>query len=392
MMNYERVIVRVLPEAMRSALIRVRSSKGEVAIATTAAIKCGTDFVIIINHFEFDRESRQSENPVQVVLREAMRNPASDHSRYGSCAATTFGNGLLELLLLDDGRLWATYWNPDGTMAPVTVVFEPFGRSISLPGDGGSHLDSRLLPRTSQLIGGDVAMSAWNNLHVALLGCGRSGSLIADAMCAQGLRRLTLVDDDLLEAGNLDGMTVVGTKDLGRPKADSLGRALCERFPQLAVSAVNDRFPTIRSVIAVAAADVLITAIDLDRPRLAANRFAQSMLQLHLDLGTGAGPRGTQAADVRLLTPYGRCLLCLGGVPDLRLNVSRRPGVSSRSINAIAVHLGCQLLMNALGEREPASTWLRVSQTRSPVAVASQMMTPLQSDVNCPWCSGIVAN
>ncbi|MBU6268642.1 MAG: HesA/MoeB/ThiF family protein [Sphingomonadales bacterium] len=76
-----------------------------------------------------------------------------------------------------------------------------FARHIVLPELGGA---------------GQVALA---KAHVALVGCGGIGSPALQYLAAAGVGTLTLIDDDRVEASNLQRQTVFAESDLGRTKA-----------------------------------------------------------------------------------------------------------------------------------------------------------------------------
>ena len=78
-----------------------------------------------------------------------------------------------------------------------------FARHIVLPEVGGA---------------GQVALS---KAHVVLIGCGGIGSPALQYLAAAGVGRLTLVDDDTVEASNLQRQTIFSAADLGRAKAEA---------------------------------------------------------------------------------------------------------------------------------------------------------------------------
>lgn len=68
--------------------------------------------------------------------------------------------------------------------------------------------------------------------HVAIVGVGSLGSLVASLLAQSGVGRLLLVDPDLLEWGNI-GRHSLGAPSVGLNKAEAMARSLRERFPHL---------------------------------------------------------------------------------------------------------------------------------------------------------------
>ncbi len=82
---------------------------------------------------------------------------------------------------------------------------ERFARHIVLPELGGA---------------GQVALA---RAHVAVVGCGGIGSPAIQYLAAAGVGALTLIDDDVVSASNLQRQTIYAEADLGRPKAEAAG-------------------------------------------------------------------------------------------------------------------------------------------------------------------------
>ena len=85
------------------------------------------------------------------------------------------------------------------TLSPARL--SRFARHIVLPEVGGA---------------GQVALS---RAHVVLVGCGGIGSPALQYLAGAGVGRFTLIDDDVVEAGNLQRQTIFTEADIGAPKA-----------------------------------------------------------------------------------------------------------------------------------------------------------------------------
>jgi hypothetical protein len=227
---------------------------------------------------------------------------------------------------------------------------------------------------------GEVGWRRLRELRVAVLGCGRSGSLAAAALWQAGVARLTLIDPDTLEEHNLGEMDAVTPADLGCAKVVAVTSALRGR-PGGADSVLE---PVAESVLSLAAlagvkrSDVLVCCVDNATARLAAAFLAALYLRPLLDVGTGIFREGEvrrMGADVRLVLPGAGCLLCQGGIAGLEqawreLRASPAPAPpddwrrqragSLRSLNSVAVHLGLRLLEDLADGRLVGSTWLHL--------------------------------
>jgi molybdopterin/thiamine biosynthesis adenylyltransferase len=128
---------------------------------------------------------------------------------------------------------------------------ERFARHIVLPELGGA---------------GQVALT---QAHVAVIGCGGIGSPAIQYLAAAGVGRLTLIDDDTVEASNLQRQTIFSTQDIGKPKAD-MAAAWVQRFdPAIEVSAVVERIGRDNARNVIAGADLVLDGCDNFATRLA---------------------------------------------------------------------------------------------------------------------------
>jgi molybdopterin/thiamine biosynthesis adenylyltransferase len=94
---------------------------------------------------------------------------------------------------------------------------ERFARHIVLPEVGGA---------------GQVALS---EAQVVLVGCGGIGSPALQYLAAAGIGRLTLIDGDTVDLGNLQRQTIYTPADIGRAKAEAAGEWVRRFDPALEV-------------------------------------------------------------------------------------------------------------------------------------------------------------
>lgn len=126
-----------------------------------------------------------------------------------------------------------------------------FARHIVLPEVGGA---------------GQVALGG---AHVVLIGCGGIGSPALQYLAAAGVGRLTLIDDDVVEASNLQRQTIFSMTDLGRPKAEAAADWVRHFDLALAVHARILRIDTANAAECIAGASVVLDGCDNFATRLA---------------------------------------------------------------------------------------------------------------------------
>jgi len=227
---------------------------------------------------------------------------------------------------------------------------------------------------------GEYAFGKVAKASVMLVGASRVGSAVAFQLAGVGVRRMTIIDPDILEPHNIVGMVGVRAEDLERAKAVALGERLIAFRPDLAVTAVPHDFLDRRARLS--GADLIVTAVDRDSARLAAARWARRHGAVHLDIGTGVTRQGNDrllAADVRLLLPGAGCVKCVGGLGDLdqaEYEYRAPPGAAPRrpperwdargrlgslpTLNAIAAGTGVQLWLDLLNGDLGGSAWHRL--------------------------------
>jgi hypothetical protein len=250
------------------------------------------------------------------------------------------------------------------------------------------------LERWSRTIGalGPRTWQRLSSLRISVIGCGRTGSLIATTLVRLGVRHLTLIDPDIVEEHNLGEMDGVREEDLGKYKVEAVAEFLthhctANRIPQK----INAIPKSIMSAgLSVKSADVLFSCVDDDSARLACGIIASLFHKVLIDVGTGIFQELTppsepsthpedisMGADIRLILPGECCLLCFGGLSHhdeaisqlLGRNISRqvadnywwrgRAG-SLRSLNMEAAGVAVQILCDLVAERLRSSTWIRV--------------------------------
>jgi bacteriocin biosynthesis cyclodehydratase domain-containing protein len=99
--------------------------------------------------------------------------------------------------------------------------------------------------------------------RVTIVGCGGIGTWTIAALAAAGLRRVRLVDDDVVEASNLNRQVLYGPEDLGASKAATTARWLRAFDERVEVEVIERRVDGADEAARVAdGADALVLAAD----------------------------------------------------------------------------------------------------------------------------------
>ncbi len=305
---------------------------------------------------------------------------------------------------------WTPAWT-GGKLGQGTGVREvsplpPVGEGMGVRG---------MYPRFSRTIGA-LGIRHWRrltSLGVAVIGCGRSGSIAATTLARLGVQALTLIEPDLVEAHNLAEMDGVSDADIGRLKVEALAdflQAHCASaemplqittVPQSITAAHRSALP----------AEILLCCVDNDAARLACGILAALFHKVLVDIGTGVFNEGngnrTMGADVRLILPADGCLRCTGSVANydegiknlIRCNLSgekgrqqeqwwtRRSG-SLRTLNMMAVSVGVQLLCDLVAERVRNSRWVRLEYDENGTLTVQRVdRSKTETSSQCPLCA-----
>jgi len=126
-----------------------------------------------------------------------------------------------------------------------------FARHIVLPEVGGA---------------GQVALG---QAHIVLVGCGGISSPALQYLAAAGIGRLTLIDDDRVEASNLQRQTIFAQADIRQPKAEAAAQWVRRFDPVLSVTAHTTRITTANAAALIADATVVLDGCDNFATRLA---------------------------------------------------------------------------------------------------------------------------
>ena len=101
----------------------------------------------------------------------------------------------------------------------------------------------RLTSRTAALDGaGDRAVRALARASVLVVGAGGLGAPVLTYLAGAGLRRVTVVDHDVVDASNLARQTLFAAADIGRSKAECAAERVRGVDPELEVVAIAGSF------------------------------------------------------------------------------------------------------------------------------------------------------
>ncbi len=150
--------------------------------------------------------------------------------------------------------------------------------------------------RIEQLLGKD-ALDHLSRQTVAVVGLGSGGGFVAESLAMSGVGGFVLIDDDVLEAGNV--VRHVGDlRDVGRPKVDVVADLIRARNPGARVTTVRGRIED--HLDALAGVSLVVVGVDGEQAKYLINRLclAQGLTAVY----AGVYERG-EGGDVVVINP-----------------------------------------------------------------------------------------
>lgn len=166
---------------------------------------------------------------------------------------------------------------------------------------------------------GPAIQATLSELHIAIVGCGGTGSAVAEQLVRLGVRKLLLIDDDTLSISNVTRVYGSTPDDVGSPKVEVLRKHLISVAPDLRCEAVVSRITTERTARQLVGPDVIFGCTDDNAGRLVLSRAANFLLAPVIDTGvvlTSGGSGTIRGIDgrVTVVNPGRGCLVCRGRI------------------------------------------------------------------------------
>lgn len=209
------------------------------------------------------------------------------------------------------GRLYLKEGDPVA-VSRVRVCGENL--ELTTPGAWGPAADATF-DRQIRLFGAE-GQQLLRALHVGVVGCGGTGSAVAEQLTRLGVGRLTLIDDDEVTAPTPTRGYGMRARDVGRPKAAVLANDLA------GIGLGTDIRPFVAplhdpgALEALVHADAVFCCVDGHGARLILNRWAYAHCAPVLDLAVLVGGHADPSIDARVtwIAPGSACLLCRGRI------------------------------------------------------------------------------
>lgn len=218
------------------------------------------------------------------------------------------------------GFAFSGYIQPEGgARAPIDRLWQVgdrlrLTRSFLLPAQE-IHAN---FDRNVRALGGAVQQTL-SDLRVGVVGCGGTGSAVAEQLVRLGVRNLVLFDPDELSASNVTRVYGSTAADVGKPKNDTLAAHLKRIAPDTQCDLVNSMITMAPTARQLCTCDIVFGCTDDNAGRLVLSRFSTYLLTPVIDSGVlvTSDPNGTlRGIDGRVTTlvPGQACLVCRGRI------------------------------------------------------------------------------
>lgn len=202
-----------------------------------------------------------------------------------------------------------------GTHTEVRVVSLGEYRTILFDPEQASADVSDLFDRQVRAFGA-AGQRVLEQVCVAIVGLGGTGSLLAQQLVHLGIRKFILIDPDVIESTNLNRVVGALPADIGSPKVDVAARYIEAFAPHATVTRVNGDITRARTARALLDADLVFGCTDSHGSRAVLQQVSYQYLIPCIDMGvtitTAQGTVSGIFGRVQLLSPGYACFTCSG--------------------------------------------------------------------------------
>ena len=178
-----------------------------------------------------------------------------------------------------------------------------------------------MFDRNVRALGGAI-QEALSELCVGIVGCGGTGSAIAEQLIRLGVRHLMLFDPDHISASNVTRVYGSSVTNIGQPKTEVLAAHLAAIAPDTHCERIQAMITMQNAAMHLCSCDIVFGCTDDNAGRLVLSRFATYLLTPVFDCGvllTSDTYGALVGIDGRVTTlvPGQACLVCRGRI-DLK--------------------------------------------------------------------------
>lgn len=172
--------------------------------------------------------------------------------------------------------------------------------------------------RNVRAFGTDIQRTL-HDLRVGVVGCGGTGSAIAEQLVRLGVRDITLIDPDVVSESNVTRLYGSSLSDIGKPKVDVVADHLRRIGPNLRCESIPIMLTVESAARKLISRDVVFGCTDDNAGRLVLSRLATYFLTPVIDCGVLLSSDDDDYLSgidgrVTVLSPGQACLVCRGRI------------------------------------------------------------------------------
>lgn len=170
---------------------------------------------------------------------------------------------------------------------------------------------------------GPAVQSTLSDLTVGVVGCGGTGSAVAEQLARLGVRKFVVFDPDTLSQSNLTRVFGSTAADVGRLKVDVMAEHLRRIAPELSCERVPSMLTVSSAAMRMLTCDVVFGCSDDNAGRLVLSRLPTYFMTPVIDCGVllssdAAGELTGIDGRVTTVLPEHACLFCRGRIDIAR--------------------------------------------------------------------------
>jgi len=176
---------------------------------------------------------------------------------------------------------------------------------------------------------GPAIQGTLGDLRIGIVGCGGTGSAVAEQLVRLGVRHLILIDADTLTESNVTRVYGSTPAAVGQAKVKVLHDHLCSIAPDMKCEVVNSMVTMERTARHLVSCDIVFGCTDDNAGRLVLSRFSTFFATPVIDVGVlltsdHSGNLAGIDGRVTTLSPGAACLVCRERVDLARAAVELR--------------------------------------------------------------------
>jgi molybdopterin/thiamine biosynthesis adenylyltransferase len=219
------------------------------------------------------------------------------------------------------GRVWSECGEPMELEISVIGNTLRVFRTVNPATDAPAWFDRQHLAL------GRAGQEILRGLHVAIIGAGGTGSIVFLQLAHLGIRRITIIDGDLVAASNVSRILGATAEDVERTWKVDVGARYAERLGiGTEVRCLKGHLGKDIPLIEIEGCDLIMSCVDTQLPRALLNRLSYEKAVPLIDMGSafrvdGSGKITAGAGRVVLIGPGRPCLACWGHIDPNRIRI-----------------------------------------------------------------------